>query len=136
METTTINQDIRAFYVTASSFPDGVLAAHQQLHAIVPFDEKRRYFGLSRPENDGGIVYHAAAEEIHPGEAEELGFKMLVLKKGTYVSVTIEDFMKDIPSIERAFKELLSYPQLDPEGYCVELYLNQKDVQCMIRLAD
>jgi predicted transcriptional regulator YdeE len=135
MEIITIDNDIRVFYITASSFPDGVLAAHEQLHTLIPYSEKRRYFGLSRPENDGGIVYRAAAEELTAGEAEQLNLETITLKKGRYVSLHIENYMRDISSIERAFNQLLTHPELDPQGYCVELYLSQKDVQCMIRLA-
>jgi hypothetical protein len=135
MEIITIDNDIEAMYVTASSFPEGVLAAHQTLHALIPYSENRRYFGLSRPENNGGIVYRAAAEEINDGEAGQLNLGAITLKKGRYVSLLVKDFMKDISGIEKAFNQLLAYPGLDPQGYCVELYLSQKDVQCMIRIA-
>ena len=55
METTIVDKDIKVFYKTAKSFPDGVLSAHQTLHALIPFTTDRRYFGISRPEN-GAIV--------------------------------------------------------------------------------
>ena len=126
--------DIRVFYITASSFPDGVMEAHQKLHSLVPFSTERKYFGISRIEN-GIIVYKAAAEEIGAGEAKKLNCDELELKKGNYICLTINDYMKDIPGIGKAFNELLSHPGLDPNGYCVEWYLNNKDVKCMIRLA-
>jgi predicted transcriptional regulator YdeE len=135
MEIITIDNDIKVISVTASSFPEGVLAAHQTLHALIPYSENRRYFGLSRPENNGGIVYRAAAEELNDGEAGQLNLETITIKKGRYVSLLVQDFMKDISSIEKAFNQLLTYQGLDPQGYCVELYLSQKDVQCMIRLA-
>ena len=135
METITIDQDIKVMYIAATSFPDGVLAAHQQLHALIPYSDDRRYFGISRPEN-GPIAYKAAAEEIKAGEAEKLNLKTLTLKKGKYISLTIKDFMKDIPAIQKAFNVLIAQPGLDPEGYCVEQYIEQKDLICMTRLAD
>lgn len=135
MEIITIDNDIKVFYITASSFPDGVLAAHQTLHGLISYSENRKYFGLSRPENNGDIVYRAAAEELNDGEARELNLETITLKKGHYVSLLVKDFMKDISGIEKAFNQLLTYPGLDPQGYCVELYLGQKDVQCMVRLA-
>lgn len=136
METITIGEDITAMYVTAKSFPDDIMDAHEALHALVPFSKDRKYFGISRPENGGGIVYRAAAEAINEGEAEKLKCETLILKKGKYVCLTIKDYAKDIKSIERAFKELLAFPGIDPQGYCVEWYLNDKDVKCMVRLAD
>ena len=51
----------------AKSFPEGILEAHQTLHALVPYSQNRKYFGISRPEN-GNIVYKAAAEELIEGE--------------------------------------------------------------------
>ena len=133
MEEILIPNDVTVFYKTAKSFPDGVLDAHTELHKLITFSPERRYFGISRPEN-GVIVYRAAAEEIHNGEGREFNCDTLVLKKGRYISITIADFMKDIKSIERTFKQLLAHPGLDPNGYCMELYLNDKDVQCMVRL--
>ena len=136
METFILENDIKVFYVTATSFPDGIKEAHEKLHSLIPFSKERRYFGVSRPENNSHIVYRAAAEEMKEGEAEKLNRKTLVLKKGKYISLTVKDYMKDLSSIEQAFKQLLSYPSLDPQGYCVEWYLNEKDVKCMIRLKD
>lgn len=42
--------------------------------------------------------------------------------------------MEDIQRIGNAFEKLLSQPGLDPEGYCVEWYFNDKDIRCMVRL--
>jgi hypothetical protein len=133
MEEIKLDEDIKVIAVTAGSFPEGVMEAHTQLHAIVPFSSARRYYGLSRPEN-GQIVYKAAAETLEPDEAEKINLESMVIKRGNYISITIEDFMKDIQSIGRAFKEILSHPGIDPEGYCVEWYLKGKDVKCMVRL--
>ncbi len=135
METIIIDNDIKVFYVTATSFPDGVMDAHKKLRAIVPFSTKRRYFGISQPENET-IIYKAAAEEIIPGEAEQYGCDTLILKKGKYISETIFDFMTNIPAIGNAFKQMLTHPDIAPNGYCVELYPNDKDIKCMVRLEE
>lgn len=135
MESTTIDKDITVFYINASSFPAGIEEAHKQLHSLVPFSKDRRYFGLSRPEN-GDIVYKAAAEEIREGEAEKFKLDTLVLKKGTYVAETIHDFMKNIPAIGSTFQQMLQRDDIDPQGYCVEWYFNEKDVKLMVRLKD
>ncbi|HZE85516.1 MAG TPA: hypothetical protein VE035_14470 [Puia sp.] len=134
MEITTQDKDIRVFYITARSFPEGVMEAHQKLHSLVPFSTQRKYFGISRPEN-GVIVYKAGAEELTPGEGEKLNCETLVLKKGKYIGKTIHDYMKDIPAIGKTFQEIIASPDIDPEGYCVEWYISDKDVQCMVRLA-
>ena len=133
METITLPKDIKVFYVKASSFPSGIAAAHDKIHALVHQPINRKFYGISRPEN-GAIQYKAAAEELVAGEAEKLRCDTLILKKGKYICLTVHDFTKDPQSIERAFQQILHQPHLDPQGYCVELYLNDKDVQCMVRM--
>jgi hypothetical protein len=135
METIKIDNDIRVFYVTAKTFPEGISDAIQELHKLFSFSKERKIFGLSRPENNGKIVYRAAAEELKEGEATKFNCKTLIIKNGNYICLTVNDFRKDIMSIDRAFKQLLNEPGLDPEGYCVEWYDTDKEaVKCMIRL--
>jgi len=134
METTTFDQDIKVFYVTAISFPDGIADAHDRLHTIAPPTPGRRYFGLSRPEGQG-IVYRAAAEEMQAGEAGQLNCPTLLISKGQYITIDIPGYTSDIRSIGAAFSALLSHPGIDHlDGYCVEWYVNDKDVRCMVRL--
>lgn len=136
MEHITIDHDIRILYVTASSFPEGIGEAYKRLESIVPASEKpRQYFGISRPENDGTIIYRAAVEVLTADEAEKLGCETLVLEKGTYISETVYDFMQNTGRIGEVFQRLISTPGLDPNGYCVERYIDNQHVQCMIRLA-
>lgn len=135
METYVIPHDIPVFYVPAESFPEGIKAAHEQLHTLFPPSAERNFYGISRPEN-GVIVYKAAAEELHPGEAEELNLPRMHVKKGNYISILVNDFHRDLQGIDRAFKMLLEQPGLDPQGYCVEWYMTQTSVRCMIRLQD
>ena len=135
METIKFDQDIKVMYADAASFPNGVLAAHQKLHTLFPFSTKRRYFGLSRPEN-GKIEYKAAAEVLESGEAEKHNLPTMIIKKGDYHATTINDFKDDVPAIQQAFNNLLAQPDIDPEGYCVEEYTTMDDMVCMVRIKD
>jgi len=136
METIILENDVVVMCVTADSFPNGVMAAHQKLHSLITYSAERKYYGLSRPEGTGGIIYRAAAEELEPGEAEKLSFDTITIKKGKYISATIHDYMKDLPAISSTFQQMIARPDIDPQGYCVEWYLSDKDVQCMVRLED
>ena len=127
-----MDSDTKVMYITATSFPDGVMAAFDKLYALIPPDGNRRIFGISRPEK-GVITYRAGAEELADGEAQKMGCNSLVVKQGKYLVITVRDFMKNIPAIGAAFQEILSQPGIDPNGYCVEWYQNN-DVQCMVRL--
>lgn len=134
MEIISVDKDIWVMYVKADSFPGDIGGAHQKLHAIVPFSADRKYLGISHPEN-GEIVYLAGAEMLKENEEEEYGLSALKLKKGNYICITVHEYMSDPLSIGRAFQQLLQQAGLDPKGYCVEWYLGDKDVRCMIRLA-
>lgn len=136
MEIISLEKDIPVICIKAASFPDGVMAAHQQLHEKVPFTIERRHFALSRPENGGSIIYKAAGEELSEGEAEHYHLERMVIKAGQYVSTVLHDYMKNIPAIGQTFQQLIAQPGIDPEGYCVEQYLNDKDLLLMVRLAD
>jgi hypothetical protein len=39
-----------------------------------------------------------------------------------------------IPAFSKAFKELCADPRIDPQGAAVEMYYDEKDVRCMVRL--
>ncbi len=135
MENYIWEHDTKVICVKADSFPAGIAPAFQQLHTSVGATAvPRQYLGLSRPEN-GIITYYAATVEATPGEAESVGLPVIILKSGNYLSISIPDFMKEIESIGKAFTLLTSQPGLDPEGYCIERYTNDKDVHCMVRLA-
>jgi len=134
MELFFLEQDIKVFYIKATSFPDGILEAHQKLHSLLKSPAGRKFFGISYPEGSGKIVYKAAVEENYPGEAEELNCPIFVIKKGKYHSIYIKDFHADIPAIGQAFQKLLNVPGIDPQGCCVEIYEGDKDVRCIVRV--
>jgi len=135
MDKFNLKGDIKVFYVTANSFPQGISEAIDKLLSLFDFSKDRKIFGLSRPENNSGIVYRAAAEEMYDGETEKLNCETLVIPKGNYVAINVTDFRKDIMSIDRVFQKLLKEPNLDPQGYCVEWYATDREsVTCMIRL--
>jgi hypothetical protein len=135
MEITVLENDIEVLTLKASSFPEGVLEAHKTLHQCVSSTNNRRYFGLSRPEQ-GTIIYRAAAEVLGQDEPKKFGLETLTILKGNYTSISISNFMDDVSRIGKAFTDLLQRRDLDSEGYCIEWYLNDKEVKCMVRLKE
>jgi hypothetical protein len=129
-----IPEDIKTFYVAATSFPAGVLQAHQTLHALLPSTTNRKFFGISFPDTAGKIIYRAAVEESFTGEAEQFHCGTFFIRKGAYASTTIKDFMTDISSVAKTFQQLLAHPGLDKDGYCLEIYPNEKDMICLVKL--
>jgi len=134
MNNFTLEKDITLMYVTATSFPEGVMAAHQQLHATIAFNNERKYYGISYPDQTGNIIYKAAAEEMYAGEAAEKELETFLVRKGEYASITVANYMNEKAAIGESFQKLLMHPQLDPRGFCLEWYLSKTDVQCMVPL--
>ncbi len=134
MENYTINRDIKLLYVQATSFPLGVGGAFKQLDEKISNNPDRLRYGVSFPDGKGGILYRAAVEEAFADEAAQVGCETFTISKGTYASVYLKDWKKDETSIGRAFNQLLQQPQLDPRGYCLEMYPNENDVRCLVPL--
>lgn len=134
METVSLDNDVTVIYITAKYFPEGISEAHEKIHSLVPYAEGRRFFGISRPEEENGpIIYKAAAEELKAGEADKLNLKTVVLKKGKYNCIRIKNYTENLPAIAKAFEQILQQPDLDPNGYCVEWYVNENELKCMVR---
>jgi len=136
MQNYILEKNIPVMCVAATSFPDGVMDAYKKLQSNIADSKERRYFGISYPNKDGAITYKACAEEKNEGEAKKLGLESFMIKAGNFASIYIVDHMSDSESIGHAFKELLKNPNLDPEGYCLEMYkdFDDKDVNCMVPL--
>ena len=130
-----LNSDINVLCVTASSFPDGIMAAFDKLNSLIQSAVPRRIFGISYGDGNKNIIYKSAAEENSTDEAARLGCERFTIEKGEYISEYIEDFVKNIPAMGQAFREMCRDKRIDSNGYCIEVYLNnKKDVLCMVKL--
>jgi len=130
-----LDSNINVICVTASSFPDGIMAAFDKLNSLIQSPVPRRIFGVSHGDGNKNIIYKAAAEEKSADEATRLGCERFTIEKGEYISEHIEDFMKNIPAMGQAFQEMCRDKRIDSNGYCIEMYLNNnKDVLCMVKL--
>jgi hypothetical protein len=129
-----IDKDIKVLCITASSFPQGVQAVHKKLHSLFPPTEGRTFYGISHPDRNGDIIYKAASDQLHEGEAAKFNLEAFTIKKGKYTSEVLKDWRKDEMSVAKTFKKLLSDPRIDKNGYCLEIYLNENDMTCLVPL--
>ncbi|MBK8505807.1 MAG: transcriptional regulator [Saprospiraceae bacterium] len=136
MEEIVIEQSYRVFYITADSFPNGVLEAHQRLHKLLPSTSGRSFYGISNRDISGAIIYRAATKELYPGESAIYRMDVFTIQKGTYLSYTLRDFSLRISMIGNVFSSMLADEQVDDNGYCLEIYLNERDMQCLVKLKD
>ena len=136
MEIKNLPEDINVLYVKAESFPLGIKAAHEKIHSIVNEEDKRRYFGISWMNKNNEIEYLAAAEALNPNESDKYGCSTFTIRKGDYISETLLDWCKPEGRVAAVFQEMLKHPQLDKNGYCLEIYLNDTDMECLVKLQD
>lgn len=131
MDITTLPDDITIGMVRASSFPAGVMEAHQKLHSIVPFSRERGYYGISYPDRNGTIMYWAAAGELQPGDLEGMGLESFTIRKGNYLYIDVANYMQDSTAIGNAFQTILKDERIAHDGYCLEQYYSEKECRCM-----
>ena len=130
-----LNSDINVLCVTASSFPDGIMAAFDKLNSLVQSPGSEGFLVFHIGDGNKNIIYKAALEENSADGAARLGCERFTIEKGEYISEYIEDFMKNIPAMGQAFQEMCRDKRIDSNGYCIEMYLNNnKDVLCMVKL--
>ncbi len=136
MKLTTFSNDITVVFLPVEKFPADVPSTYVRLHAQLPEDEGRRYFGISHANENGAIQYKAAAEVLAGEQFDSTELEHLVIRKGTFASLYIVNHFQDSQCIGSAFQELLQHPDLDPLGHCLEVYKNYTDldVHCMVRL--
>lgn len=131
MQTLELENDIHLCCVKAVSFPQGIMPAFGELQRLAPASATCTHYGISHG-SASGIVYFAGADEA-TDELKKTGISFTI-KKGTYRAVDIPDFMRDPMQVGKTFQQLTALPELDPEGCCVEVYLNDTDVRCMVRV--
>lgn len=125
-------------FVQAKSFPDGIQEAFDTLKAKIGHIKRISYFGISNPEGSNGIVYRAAAATMPEVDAKELGLGTLSIKGGNYYSIKLTDISTNINQISEAFELILSKPDIDPYGRCIEVYdyFGSDRVECIVRKTD
>jgi len=134
MDLIKIKSDIQVMFITAGKFPNDVPETYSQLEQIISDKTERRYFGYSQPNKDGVIVYKACAEILNSNEPGEYNIETMTIKAGNYASIYIINHFEDGNNIPNAFEKLLKHPQLDPNGFCLEIYKNftDPDVNCLV----
>jgi hypothetical protein len=136
MESFILNENIEVVFLKATIFPEDVPTTYEKLKALLPDKPHRRYFGISHPDHTGKIQYKAAAEILVDDAIFNTELQKFTIEKGSFAAQYIVNHFKDSNSIGDCFQKLIKHPQIDPKGYCLELYKNYDDldVHCMVRL--
>ena len=134
MERYTLKNDIRVFGKKVTSFPDGISEAFDELVKTVGgFD--RSYYGISFMEGNK-MIYYAVAEEREKEEAKKYDCESMVIEKGDYLTVKIEDWRENICLIKDAFGELVNDKRTNKAKPAIEWYKNDKEMLCMVKTTE
>ena len=133
MEVYKIEKPVKVFYITATSFPEGIKSAWEKLHALLPSTKDRNYYGISHGSKDGSIIYKAAVEQAFDGEGKTYGCETFIIPAGDYIGRTIINYMQNIPEIGNTFQALLHHPEFDDSVPCLEKYISEKEMICMVK---
>lgn len=134
MNLITVHHDIRLLTVRATSFPAGVPDAFAR---VTSRSSRRRapiLYGISKPDRHGVIRYQAGLEATSSRQQGPPGWRVRVLRKGVYATVTVRGWRKRLDTISGVFASLLRHPQCDPASPCIEVYRSPSVLVCMIRL--
>ena len=129
-----IDKDIKVVCIPASSFPEGVQMAHKKLHSLFPATKDRTFYGISYADKSGNIIYKAATDQLNEEEAARFNLETFTIRKGNYTSEVLKDWRKDEMSVGKTFRKLLSDQRIDKKGYCLEIYLGEDDMRCLVTL--
>ena len=126
---------INVFYIEAIDFPTGITESYQKLWEITGFKFDRRFFGISYMWEDSKIRYLASAEELTEWEWEILWADWtFYIKPWNYRYIDLADYRNDIALIKKTFDTLLKEPDIDSNWYCLEMFLNENDLRCLVLL--
>lgn len=130
-----LTEDILLYTLTATKFPEGILAAFEQLHTLTKIEDPISYYGISYSNTLGGITYKAAVALKTPNTAI-LELETYTLRAGQYIGKEIRNFREHVTDIGKTFQELIQHPEIEKNGCCVEVYYNDKDVRCMVKIEE
>lgn len=132
MQTLSISNDIHVFGKQVTSFPSGIGEAFDELVSKVEGGFNRSFYGVCGIIN-GSFKYYATAEEKDQGEAEKSGYEKLVIAKGDYLFVTVNDWRNKTGTIKDIFETIRQDKRADNQSPIVEWYKNNDEMLCMQR---
>ena len=132
-DTYIFENDITVFCKKAESFPDKVKEAFKYIHSLAPFDDRRMQLGLSKILPNGDLAYWAGCTEHIKGEFEAFDLEKIIIPKGAYVFLQVQNYMDDITTIGEAFKMLMAQEPVEADPMGIEWYVSMQEVYCMLK---
>lgn len=124
--------DQQVFGRLVKTFPNGIGDAFDALMKAIG-DDKRSYYGISKMDDKGAILYWAAAEEKTAGEAEKYKYERMVIPGGDYLSEPVLNWKEKTDCIKDVFHEMMKDERADAAKPCIEWYYKDDEMLCLIK---
>ncbi|CAA9532092.1 MAG: hypothetical protein AVDCRST_MAG96-3633 [uncultured Segetibacter sp.] len=132
MEKYNVLNDVKVFGVQVKTFPEGIGEAFDDLLKMLPEGFNRSFYGISEM-TEKGFVYKAVAEEKHDNEANIYNCERSIIEKGEYLVAPVRDWRKKTDSIKYVFQEMMHNSSVDKTRPCIEWYINNDEMWCMVK---
>ena len=132
METIQILQPIQLFIKEVKNFPEEKYATLKQLESHLKGGERSKKFGVATTGSKNKPFKYWAGIAFSKDHPEPAGLTSFEVPQGTYLMEKVNDFKSDKTAIFNTFHKLLSYPQAEQSGYCVEIYNDDGSVSCLL----
>ena len=133
MEKINLADDIKVFGMQVKTFPMGIGDAFDTLIKMLPGEFNRSFYGISFMDENGAMVYIAAAIEQFEGEAEKYNCEKYTIEKGEYVAEKINRWRQKTDCIKDVFHQLMQSSNADKTKPAVEWYKSEEEMFCMIK---
>ena len=124
-------EDLTLFGVQVKTFPNGITEAFEML--VERFGRERSYFGISWMDEKQKVIYYAMVSELVNGEGNKYHYEKLTISKGEYHTESIHNWMNRLDSIKDVFHGLMSGSMADKNHPCVEWYMSDEEMLCMVQ---
>lgn len=128
-----IKEDIKVFGIQVQNLPEGIGEAFNLLKQHLPAADSRPLYGICHC-TPGNIVYKATAPELFDGEGKQLGFEYFTVERGSYLAASLSNWQANIGAIRDVFEELSKQPLADNTQPLVEVYTNESEMLCMVKI--
>ncbi|RAV98998.1 hypothetical protein [Pseudochryseolinea flava] len=135
MEKITVQTPIQLVAKQVKTFPAGIGETFDHLANVLPHSMSRAYYGISWMEGED-IIYYAAAQQQHSEEIDQFALEPWTIESGDYLSITVLNWRSKTDSIKDVFHDLMQDKRIDDTKPCVEWYVSDYKMLCMIKLRD
>lgn len=136
IESYEVKEEVSLVYEISYDFAQDIPASFLRLaERLKNNGQERECYGIVLKEK-GEMQYRATYTELYSGEGSALGIPTMVIPKGRYESIQMEDWSQKLMQIGPTFDQILKSGKVDIESPCIEYYKTKRELICMVKSND